>query len=112
MLDRRRTRQLLLFLGNVVSGVVTPVVSFAVVASGDDNGPPAAALLFVVAPVFCAPASPGLFLFKGVVVAFFLPTPSLGFVRVVSFALTVHLYFSQDRREADPSPRQKRGDSG
>jgi hypothetical protein len=51
MFDRRRTRQLLIFLGNVVSGVVTPVVSYAVIASGDDNGPPAAALLFVVGPL-------------------------------------------------------------
>jgi len=50
MLDRRRTRQLLLFLGNVVSGVVTPVAAFAVIASGYDEGPPTAGLLFVVAP--------------------------------------------------------------
>jgi cytochrome bd-type quinol oxidase subunit 2 len=50
MLDRRRTRQLLIFFGNVVSGVVTPVGAFAVIASGDDNGPFAAALIFVVAP--------------------------------------------------------------
>jgi hypothetical protein len=51
MLDRRRRQQLLIFLGNVVSGVVTPVVSFAALASGDDNGPPAAALIFVVGPL-------------------------------------------------------------
>jgi hypothetical protein len=50
MLDRRRTRQLLIFFGNVVSGVVTVVGAFAVIASGDDNGPAAAALIFVVAP--------------------------------------------------------------
>jgi hypothetical protein len=50
MLDRRRTRQLLIFFGNVVSGVVTPVVAFAVIASQDDRGPLAAGLLFVVAP--------------------------------------------------------------
>jgi hypothetical protein len=50
MLDRRRTRQLLLFLGNVVSGVVTPVVAFAFIASQDDRGPLAAGLLYVVAP--------------------------------------------------------------
>jgi hypothetical protein len=50
MLDRRRTRQLLIFLGNVVSGVVTPVVAFAFIASQDDDGPLAAGLLFVVAP--------------------------------------------------------------
>jgi hypothetical protein len=50
MLDRRRTRQLLIFLGNVVSGVVTIVAAFAVIASGYDEGPPAAGLIFVVAP--------------------------------------------------------------
>jgi hypothetical protein len=50
MLDRRKTRQLLLFLGNVVSGVVTPVAAFAVIASGYDGGPPAAGLMLVVAP--------------------------------------------------------------
>jgi hypothetical protein len=50
MFDRRRTRQLLLFLGNVVSGVVTPVVTFAVVAWSDDMDPLAVALTFVVAP--------------------------------------------------------------
>jgi hypothetical protein len=51
MLDRRRTRQqLLIFLGNVVSGVVTPVVAFAFIASQDDDGPLAAGLLYVVAP--------------------------------------------------------------
>src|SRR6267154_2443394 len=50
MLDRRRTRQLLIFFGNVVSGVVTPVVAFAFIASQDDRGPLAAGLLYVVAP--------------------------------------------------------------
>src|SRR5258708_13685916 len=50
MLDRRRTRQLLIFLGNVVSGVVTIVAAFAVIASGYDEGPPSARLIFVVAP--------------------------------------------------------------
>jgi hypothetical protein len=50
MLDRRRTRQLLIFYGNVLSSVVTPVVAFAFIASQDDRGPLAAGLLYVVAP--------------------------------------------------------------
>jgi hypothetical protein len=52
MLDPRRKRQLLIFLGSVVSGVVIPVVAFVALslASGDDDGLPAAAIIFVVAP--------------------------------------------------------------
>jgi hypothetical protein len=49
MLDRRRTRQLLLFLGNVVSGVGTVVVAFVVVAWRDDSDLLAPVLIFVVA---------------------------------------------------------------
>jgi len=49
MLDRRRTRQLLLFLGNVVSGVVTVVVAFAVIAGSDEKDPAAPILIFAVA---------------------------------------------------------------
>ena len=51
MFDRRRTRQFLIFLGNVVSGAATPVAAFAVIASQDDRGPLGAALIYVVAPV-------------------------------------------------------------
>jgi hypothetical protein len=50
MFDRRRTRQLLIFFGNVVSGVVIPVGAFAVIAGSDGEASPAAALIFVVAP--------------------------------------------------------------
>jgi hypothetical protein len=49
MLNRRRTRQLLLFLGNVVSGVVTVVVAFAVIAGSDVTDPAAPILIFAVA---------------------------------------------------------------
>jgi hypothetical protein len=49
MLDRRRTRQLLIFFGNVVSGVVTIVVAFAVIAVSDDKDPAAPVLIFAVA---------------------------------------------------------------
>jgi hypothetical protein len=49
MLDRRRKRQLLIFLGNVVSGVVTVVVAFAVIAESDDKDPAAPILIYAVA---------------------------------------------------------------
>jgi hypothetical protein len=49
MLDDRRTRQLLIFFGNVVSGVVTIVVAFAVIAVSDDKDPAAPVLIFAVA---------------------------------------------------------------
>jgi hypothetical protein len=49
MLDRRRTRQLLLFLGNMVSGVVTVVVAFVVFALSVDQDPVAPVLIFGVA---------------------------------------------------------------
>src|SRR5712692_6428643 len=50
MLDRRRTRQLLIFLGNVVSGVVALVAIFFGVVYTVDSGPAGPLLVIVGVP--------------------------------------------------------------
>jgi len=50
MLDPRRKRQVLLFLGNVATGIVTVVVTFLGLMWSDKKGPLAPVLAFVFAP--------------------------------------------------------------
>jgi magnesium-transporting ATPase (P-type) len=50
MLDPRRKRQLLLFLGNAASGIVTVVVTFLGLMWSDKKGPLAPILAFAFAP--------------------------------------------------------------